>query len=231
MGDVLLVRGTTQALENLRSKDEFILLEGVHEEVIERHKAPLALATILLVVILAATSLAPISVLALGGAAFLVLTRVLTARDAYSSIDWPVLILIAGMIALGNAMERTGALEIAANYLHLVTGEWGRHAALWVFYFMAGALSLLILNKPAAVLCAPLGIELADKLGCNHEPFIMAVAFAASTAMATPMGYQTNLLVYGPGGYNYRDFVTFGLPLNIIVGVLACFLIPIIWPL
>ncbi len=231
MGDVLLVRGTTQALENLRSKDEFILLEGVHEEVVERHKAPLALATILLVVILAATSLAPISVLALGGAAFLVLTRVLTARDAYSSIDWPVLILIAGMIALGNAMERTGALEIAANYLHLVTGEWGRHAALWVFYFMAGALSLLILNKPAAVLCAPLGIELADKLGCNHEPFIMAVAFAASTAMATPMGYQTNLLVYGPGGYNYRDFVTFGLPLNIIVGVLACFLIPIIWPL
>jgi len=231
MGDVLLVRGTTESLENLRRKDEFILLEGVQEEVIERHKAPLALVTILVVVILAGASLAPISVLALGGAAFLVLTRVLTARDAYSSIDWSVLILIAGMIALGNAMERTGALEIAANYLHVVTGEWGRHAALWVFYFMAGALSLLILNKPAAVLCAPLGIELADKLGCNHEPFIMAVAFAASTAMATPMGYQTNLLVYGPGGYNYRDFVTFGLPLNIIVGVLACFLIPIIWPL
>ena len=231
MGDVLLVRGTTQALESLRNKDEFILLEGVHDQVVERHKAPLALGTILVVVILAAASLAPISVLALGGAAFLVLSGVLTARDAYSSIDWSVLILIAGMIALGNAMESTGALEIAANYLHVVTGEWGRHAALWVFYFMAAALSLLILNKPAAVLCAPLGIELADKLGCNHEPFIMAVAFAASTAMATPMGYQTNLLVYGPGGYNYRDFVAFGLPLNIIVGVLACFLIPIIWPL
>ena len=96
---------------------------------------------------------------------------------------------------------------------------------------MAAVLSLLILNKPAAVLCAPLGIELAATLDCNPEPFIMAVAFAASTAMATPMGYQTNLLVYGPGGYNYRDFVVFGLPLNIVVGVLACLLIPMIWPL
>ena len=159
------------------------------------------------------------------------ISGVLTARDAYSSIDWSVLVLIAGMIALGTAMDQTGALEIAAEQLYMVTGGWGPNATLWVFYFMAAVLSLLILNKPAAVLCAPLGIELADKLGCNPEPFIMAVAFAASTAMATPMGYQTNLLVYGPGGYNYRDFVFFGLPLNILVGVVACLLIPIIWPL
>ena len=231
MGDILLVRGSSEALENLRRKNEFILLEGVHDEVIEPHKAPLALGTILLVVLLAATGLAPISVLALGGAAFLVISGVLTARDAYSSIDWSVLVLIAGMIALGTAMDQTGALEIAAEQLYMVTGGWGPNATLWVFYFMAAVLSLLILNKPAAVLCAPLGIELADKLGCNPEPLIMAVAFAASTAMATPMGYQTNLLVYGPGGYNYRDFVFFGLPLNILVGVVACLLIPIIWPL
>ena len=231
MGDILLVRGSSEALENLRRKNEFILLEGVHDEVIEPHKAPLALGTILLVVLLAATGLAPISVLALGGAAFLVISGVLTARDAYSSIDWSVLVLIAGMIALGTAMDQTGALEIAAEQLYMVTGGWGPNATLWVFYFMAAVLSLLILNKPAAVLCAPLGIELADKLGCNPEPFIMAVAFAASTAMATPMGYQTNLLVYGPGGYNYRDFVFFGLPLNILVGVVACLLIPVIWPL
>ena len=231
MGDILLVRGTTESLENLRSRNEFILLEGVHDKVIESHKAPLALGTILAVVVLAAASIAPISVLALGGAAFLVLTKVLTARDAYRAIDWPVLVLIAGMIALGNAMDKTGALDLAANEMHAVIGEWGKHATLWVFYFMAAALSLLILNKPAAVLCAPLGIELAAKLGCNPEPFIMAVAFAASTAMATPMGYQTNLLVYGPGGYTYKDFVTFGMPLNIGVGVLACLLIPLFWPL
>ncbi len=229
MGDILLVRGTMEALEELRSKDEFILLEGVHDEVIERHKAPVALGTMLGVVILAAFGLFPISVLALGGAALLVMTRVLTARDAYRAIDWPVLVLIAGMIALGNAMGETGALRVAAEALYAVLGE-NVHVTLWVFYFMTAALSLLILNKPAAVLCAPLGIELATQLATSPKPFIMAVAFAASTAMATPMGYQTNLLVYGPGGYNYRDFVVFGMPLNIVVGIVACLLIPLIWP-
>ena len=230
MGDILLVRGTMESLENIRSEEAFIVLEGVHDEVIDRHNAPIALATILGVVLLAAFGLFPISVLALGGAVVLVLGRVLTPRDAYRAIDWPVLVLIAGMIALGHAMDETGALKIAADALYSSVGQWGAHATLWVFYFLTSALSLLILNKPAAVLCAPLGIELAAALDVSAMPFIMGVAFAASTAMATPMGYQTNLLVYGPGGYNYRDFVFFGMPLNIAVGVIACLIIPLIWP-
>jgi di/tricarboxylate transporter len=229
MGDILLVRGTMDALANLRNHDEFILLEGVHDQVIERHKAPVALLTILAIVGLAAFGVFPISVLALAGAVVLVMTKVLTPRDAYRSIDWPVLILIAGMISLGNAMEKTGALEIAAKTMFAAVGD-SPHLALWVFYFLGAALSLLILNKPAAVLCTPLGILLAAELGVDAKPFIMAIVFAASTAMATPMGYQTNLLVYGPGGYNYRDFVAFGMPLNIGIGVLACLLIPMIWP-
>ena len=222
--------GSTKALEKLRTRDEFSLLEGVHDEVIERHKAPLALGTILVVVLLAALGLFPISVLALGGAAFLVMTGVLTARDAYRSIDWAVLVLIAGMIALGHAMDKTGALELAANNLHAVIGPWGKHATLWVFYFMTAALSLLILNKPAAVLCAPLGVQLARQLECSAEPFIMAVAFAAATAMATPMGYQTNLLVYGPGGYRFTDFVKIGLPMVILSWILATLMIPRLFP-
>ncbi|MCP5535998.1 MAG: SLC13/DASS family transporter [Akkermansiaceae bacterium] len=230
MGDILLVRGTMSALAELRKHHEFILLEGAHDRVIERHKAPVALGVILAIVGLAAFGLFPISVLALTGAAILVLTKVLTPRDAYRSIDWPVLILIAGMIALGNAMGKTGALDIAADSLVGTVGKMGAGPTLWIFYFMTAALSLLILNKPAAVLCTPLGILLATQLGVDGKPFIMAVAFAASTAMATPMGYQTNLLVYGPGGYTYRDFVYFGLPLNILIGVIACTIIPFIWP-
>ena len=230
MGDILLVRGTMEALANLRKQREFILLEGAQDQVIERHKAPVALGTILVIVGLAAFGVFPISVLALAGAALLVMTKILTPRDAYRSIDWPVLILIAGMIALGNAMGKTGALDIAADGLIGTVGQMGPHVTLWIFYFLTAGLSLLILNKPAAVLCAPLGILLATQLGVEAKPFIMAVAFAASTAMATPMGYQTNLLVYGPGGYNYRDFVSFGLPLNILIGVIACWLIPLIWP-
>lgn len=230
MGDILLVRGTMEALAKLRGYREFILLEGVHDQVIERHKAPVALGTILAIVALAALGVFPISVLAIAGAAVLVMTKILTPRDAYRSIDWPVLVLIAGMIALGNAMGKTGALDIAAQGLVNTVGQLGPHVTLWIFYFITAGLSLLILNKPAAVLCTPLGILLATQLGVDGKPFIMAVAFAASTAMATPMGYQTNLLVYGPGGYNYRDFVSFGLPLNILIGVIACWLIPLIWP-
>jgi di/tricarboxylate transporter len=179
---------------------------------------------------LAAFGVFPISVLAIAGAALLVLFKILTPRDAYRSIDWPVLILIAGMIALGNAMGKTGALDLVADGLIGTVGQLGPRPTLWIFYFMTAALSLLILNKPAAVLCTPLGILLATQLGVDGKPFIMAVAFAASTAMATPMGYQTNLLVYGPGGYTYKDFVKFGLPLNILVGVIACLIIPWLWP-
>ncbi|MEJ6571288.1 MAG: SLC13 family permease [Akkermansiaceae bacterium] len=230
MGDILLVRGTMDALAGLRERDEFILLEGAHDRVIEKHKAPVALGTILAIVGLAAFGVFPISVLAIAGAALLVLFKILTPRDAYRSIDWPVLILIAGMIALGNAMGKTGALDLVADGLIGTVGQLGPRPTLWIFYFMTAALSLLILNKPAAVLCTPLGILLATQLGVDGKPFIMAVAFAASTAMATPMGYQTNLLVYGPGGYTYKDFVKFGLPLNILVGVIACLIIPWLWP-
>ena len=134
------------------------------------------------------------------------------------------------MIALGQAMAETGALDLVAGQLLKVVGSLGPGGTLWVFYLMTGVLSLLILNKPAAALATPLAIILAQRLQVDPKPFIMAVAFAASTAMATPMGYQTNLLIYGPGGYAFRDFVKFGLPLNVLVGVIACLAIPLIWP-
>lgn len=229
MGDILLVRGPIESVARLRKSDSFILLEGVHEEVQERHKEPLAIATIAIIVVLAAFGVYPISVLALGGVATVVLTRVLSPREVYRSIDWPVLVLIAGMIALGEAMASTGALDLVANQLILGVGSLGPHGTLWIFYFLTAGLSLLILNKPAAALATPLAVILALKLEVDPKPFIMAVAFAASTAMATPMGYQTNLLVYGPGGYNFRDFIKLGLPLNIVVGIIACLLIPLFW--
>ena len=229
MGDILLVRGPMSEVERLRRSDSFILLEGVHDEVQERHKAPIAIITVSAIVLLAAFGIYPISVLSIGGVAAVVLTRLLSPQEVYRAVDWPVLVLIAGMIALGEAMAKTGALELVANQLLAVVGSLGPGGTLWVFYALTAVLSLLILNKPAAALATPLAIVLATKLQVDPKPFIMAVAFAASTAMATPMGYQTNLLIYGPGGYNFSDFVKFGLPLNIMVGVIACLLIPVIW--
>lgn len=225
MGDILLVRGSMDSLQKLRKSESFILLEGVHDEVVERHKAPVAIAMIGVIVLLASFGIRPISVLAVAGVAVVLLTRLLSPREVYRSVDWPILVLIAGMIALGDAMDETGALALAAGvFEHL-----GSYGALWALYFTTAALSLLIMNKPAAVLAAPLAIILAGKLGVEPKPFIMAVAFAASTALATPMGYQTNLLVYGPGGYSFKDFLKFGLPLNLSVGVIVCLLIPVIW--
>ncbi len=229
MGDILLVRGPIESAAQLRKSEDFILLEGVHEEREERHKAPIAIAMIASMVVLAGLGVFPISVLSLGGVAVVLFAKLLTPREVYRAVDWPVLVLIAGMITLGEAMAKTGALDLIANQLIAVVGSLGPHATLWIFYALASGLSLLILNKPAAALMAPLAVILAQKLGVDPKPFLMAVAFAASTAMATPMGYQTNLLVYGPGGYSYGDFVRFGLPLNLLVGIIACVMIPIIW--
>lgn len=229
-GDILLVRGPIEEAERLRHSEDFILLEGVHEQRQERHKAPVAIATVVAIVVLAALGVYPISVLAMAGVGVVVLARLLTPRELYRAVDWPVLVLIAGMIALGEAMAKTGALDLVAGVLLGSTEGVGPHGLLWVFYFLTGGMSLLILNKPAAALMTPLGIILAHKLGVDSRPFIMATAIAAATAMATPMGYQTNLLVYGPGGYSFRDFVRFGLPLNVAVGVAACLLIPVLWP-
>jgi di/tricarboxylate transporter len=230
MGDILLVRGSTSALSRLRKSDAFIILEGVQKEVIERHKAPITIATILAIVGLATFGVLPISILSVGGMAFIVLARVISMREAYRSIEWAVLILIAGMIALGEAMAKTGALDMIADQLMAGVGVLGSYGTFWIFYLLSAVLSLLILNKPAAVLMTPLGILLALRLGVDPKPFIMAVVFSAATAMATPMGYQTNLLVYGPGGYNFNDFIKFGVPLNLLMGTIACILIPIFWP-
>ena len=230
MGDILLVRGSMDALARLRKGDAFVLLEGVHEDVVERHKAPLIIVTLGAIVLLATFGIFPISVLALAGVAVVIMAHLLSPREAYRSIDWTVLVLIAGMIALGHAMNKTGALDLIATQLIASVGALGPHGTLWIFYLLTSVLSLLILNKPAAVLAAPLAVILALQLGVSPRPFIMAVAFATSTAMATPMGYQTNLLVYAPGGYSFKDFVKFGLPLNILIGVLVCLLIPVVWP-
>ena len=206
---------------------------SAQDQVIERHKAPVALATILAIVGLAAFGVVPYQQCSpWPGRLVLVLAKILTPRDAYRAIDWPVLILIAGMIALGNAMGKTGALDVAADRLlgqqRRPTGSLTRPSGFSTSSPPASASSSST-SQPRC--CAPRSASCSPpSLGVEAKPFIMAVAFAASTAMATPMGYQTNLLVYGPGGYNYRDFVSFGLPLNVLIGVIACWLIPRIWP-
>jgi di/tricarboxylate transporter len=152
-------------------------------------------------------------------------------QDAYRSIQWDILMLIFGMLALGTAMEKTGAGALVVGLLSDISGGFGPLVLLVIVYAFTSIVTEIMSNNAAAILITPLAIGLAEGLGIDPRPFVVAVMFAASASFATPIGYQTNTLVYRAGGYKFMDFVKFGSPLNWIFVALAAVVIPIFWPL
>jgi di/tricarboxylate transporter len=152
-------------------------------------------------------------------------------EEAYEAIDWQVIFLLAGILPLGLALERSGAAAILSQQLVGSVGILGPVAVLAVFYLLAAVLTEFMSNNAAAVLLAPVAISSAVALGVDPRPLLVAVAFAASTSFATPVGYQTNAMVYGPGGYRFTDFTRVGVPLNLLFWGLSVWLIPLFWPL
>ena len=193
-------------------------------------KAATACAITAGVVTVATLELYPIAEAAVVGAVLMVVTRCLPSRRVYQNIDWRVIFLLAGLIPLGIALEKTGGAAIAVDALLRFTSSWGPGAVLSLFFLIAAVLTGFMSNTATAALLAPLAIKLAESLGVDARPFLVALTFAASAAFYTPIGYQTNLLVYGPGGYRFMDFVRIGGPLNLIYWLLASFLIPILFP-
>jgi di/tricarboxylate transporter len=160
----------------------------------------------------------------------MILTGCIQMRDAYKSLQGDVLLLIAGTIALGAAMEKTGASEIYAQaFLSLLSG-FSPHIILGGILLMTSISTQILSNNATAVLIFPIAVSTALGLGVDPKPFIIAVCFGASACFATPIGYQTNLLVYGPGGYRFSDYLKMGIPLNILVLVMGVLFIPVIWP-
>jgi len=231
VGDVLLVMADREDIGRLRTYDEFLVLEGVEEVVVQENKAPIALALILGLVFVAALTPLPIVVIALAAAVLTVVTGCLTMRQAYASLDLSVLVLIGGAMALGTAMDTTGTAAFLAMKIVGVLGPWGPEVVLSAVYLMTVLFTEMMSNAAAAVLMVPLAISIALGLGVDPRPFAIAVAFAGSAAFSTPIGYQTNTLVYGPGGYRFLDYTRVGLPLNLILWALASVLIPYWWPL
>lgn len=178
----------------------------------------------------AAMGVAPIAATAFAGAVLLILMRVIDADDAYRGLRPEILMLIAGMVVIGLAMEQTGLAEAATGRLVDGIGPLGPLFALIVFYGATLFLTELLSNATVAVLLTPVAVALAEGLAVSPKPFIAAVMMAASAAFATPFGYQTNALVYQLGGYRYMDFVRVGLPLNLITWAVACAVIPIVFP-
>jgi di/tricarboxylate transporter len=178
----------------------------------------------------------PIHYASMVGALALLWLRVMTPREAYASIDWQVLLMLYGLLGLGMAMQNTGtAVWLAQGLVGLTENHIPREhlplVLLWLVFLLTLCLTEILSNNATAVMMIPIGVTLALELGANPRPFIIAITVASSCAFALPMGYQTHLMVYGPGGYRFSDFLRVGLPLNFICWATACTLIPLIWPL
>ncbi len=229
-GDALLLLGPKAAIARMREDENFLVLEPRRDVVLDRRKAPVALGIVGLVVALAALNVLPIVATALLGCAAMVLTRCLRAEDAYRAIDWKVVVLLAGVLPLGMALEKTGAAQVLVDHALGVARGAGPIVVLAALYLLTATLTEFMSNNAAAVLLAPVAISTAARLGLDPKPFLVAVTFAASTSFATPVGYQTNTMVYNAGGYRFSDFLKVGIPLNLIFCALAAYFIPRFWP-
>ena len=230
VGDILLLLIPEAEMSALRKDRNVIVLSERQAERPAGWRAPFALLTMALVIGVSAVGWAPIAITALAGATAMTLAGCLDAEDVYDAIDWRIIILMAGLIPLGVAMSESGAAQfLVENSVGLVS-QHGPLVVLAVMYLMALLLTEFMSNAAAAVLLTPIGVSTAKMMEVDATPFLIAVMFAASTSFSTPVGYQTNTMVYGAGGYRFIDFVKVGLPLNLIFWVLGVIFIPVFWP-
>lgn len=229
-GDVLLLQGPEKRVVHLGKEHGFLLLGGVPPVAYNPRKAPIALCILASVVLLAALDIVPITVSATLGALSLILTSCLTPKEAYESIDWSIIILIAGTLPLGLAMENSGAAKLIAGSIISSVGPLGPWAVLGAVFFITSVFTEAMSHAAAAVLIAPIALTTALELGVSPKPFYIAVAIAASSCFMTPISHQSNALVMGPGSYKFNDYLRVGTPLNILIWIIATLTIPIIFP-
>ncbi len=230
IGDTILVRCPREKLSKMRNSNDFIVVEDIHHTMVNTEKAKMAAFIFMAVVLGASTGLADILVCSLTGVFLMTLTHCVSLKDAYRSLESEVLLLIVGTIALGIAMQKTGATALYANaFLALFDGMSPNTVLLGVI-LLSSLCTHILSNNATAVLLLPIAVSTATSLGVDPRPFIIGICFGASACFATPIGYQTNLLVYGPGRYRFSDYIKLGMPLNIMVIGLSALLIPLIWP-
>lgn len=230
-GDTLLLQGPVHRQAALQQGNEFLVLEPVPFERPRRKKAPLAVGIMALVLLLVTAGGQPIALSMVIGAMLMVLTGCLSMDEAYQSIEWRSIFLIAGMLPLGVAMESTGTARFLADSMIGVAGPFGPIAVLAGIYILASLVTEPMSNAAATVLIVPIAIDIALGLGANPQTFVLATVIGASTSFLTPVGHQANVLVLGPAGYRFFDYTRVGLPLNIVIFVVTMIALPILWPL
>lgn len=229
-GDIVLIWCSDSKLESLRSERDYLIIEDVYEEIVHKRKAAWSVINFICMIGTAALGLADIMTCALTAAFLMIITGCIQVRDAYRSLQGDVLLLIAGTIALGLAMQKTGASELYAKMFLNVFSGFSPIIVLWGIILLTSISTQVLSNNATAVLLLPIAISTAIGIGVDPKPFIIGVCFGASACFATPVSYQTNLLVYGPGGYSFSDFLRLGVPLNLFVVVMATVIIPMVWP-
>ena len=232
--DTLLIFIPKSSFASLINNPDLAILQ---EHDISLHKVRfwwLAIAVIPLIMLFAAAGVVDILQAALIGTVILFLVGAITPQEAYHSVNWSVIVMIAAFIPVGIAMERSGAAEILGSsiitFSDMFHPELAPRAAMSLLFFVAAFITSIMSNNTAAIALVPVGFSIAGQMGVDVKPFIFAVAFGASTSFSTPMGYKTNLMVYAPGQYRFSDFVKVGTPLNVAFWLLATFLIPVFWP-
>ncbi|WP_374433009.1 SLC13 family permease [Tabrizicola sp.] len=231
VGDTLLLEGTVEDIQRLAADMDLVDVNRPRVMAFRRAKAPIALAALAGIVLLSAIDLAPILALALVAVAVILVTQCVDSDEAFSFVDGRLLAMIFAMLAVGEGLDQSGAVGMIVTAVAPWLEGLGPFALILAVYFIGLVLTEFLSNNAVAVIYTPIAIELAEKLGHDPRPFVVAVMFSATLAFATPVGYQTNMMVYGPGGYRFSDFTKVGLPLNIIVMLVACTLIPLVWPL
>ncbi len=229
-GDVLLLEGTPAQIKRFADNGELISLNTVQERAYRRDKAPIAIIATLSVMVLAAFKVMPIEGLAMIATAAVLATRCLDVEEAYKAVDWKILGLIFGMLAVSIAMDKVGLVQLIVDGVLHAVPDASPLVMLAFIYFMTSLLTEVLSNNAVAVLVAPIGIGLAKTLGVDPMPFVVAVMFAASASFATPIGYQTNTFVYNAGGYRFTDFMKVGAPLNLLMWAVGMVVIPLCFP-
>ncbi|HUF57236.1 MAG TPA: SLC13 family permease [Thermohalobaculum sp.] len=227
IGDTLLLEGTPEDIRRLATEQNLADLTRPAERPYRRRRAPVIIAILAFVIVGATFGLMPIAALAVIGVALALITRCIDADEAFESIDGRLLALIFAMLAVGAALERTGAVELVVDWFVPWLRGLPPQVLLLLVFLLASSLTELVSNNAVAVVVTPIAIELAAELSVDPRPLVVAVMIAASASFATPIGYQTNTLVYAPGGYRFTDYMRLGIPLNLIVAVLASLLIPV----
>lgn len=230
VGDMLLLLGKKEDINNLESQKLVITLSEYEKKKINYKKAIPAILIGIGVVLAASLNITSILISAMVGALLMILVGVLRPVEAYKAVEWKVIFMMAGVLSMGTALEKTGGATLTANFIESTLGHYDAHITLSIIYLVTFISTNLISSKATAALMAPVVISLSSIMEVSDRPFLVAVMFACSLTFMTPMSYPTNTMVYAPGNYRFKDFVKFGTPLNLIIWIAASFIIPYFFP-